>query len=193
MCVWSTGGQTWSLNSLTAAGKKDLRYLSFTHLGWRSLSLKELLSALIVSCMGWEILSIIDDSFVIIFLSPTTCTESRGEPKTELAFLISVSSLFLSIVDILLLQQTTAEKMADATTVSKKVLRSAPCTPEFPQQVESALTFPVKCMGVMSPVQFFVQVNTQVLKSPLSLCPFPGCSPVSGGLDCACRNPLPGP
>jgi len=63
----------------------------------------------------------------------------------------------------------------------------------FPQQVESALTFPVKCMGVMSPVQFFVQVNTQVLKSPLSLCPFPGCSPVSGGLDCACRNPLPGP
>ena len=83
-----------------------------------------------VSCLGWEILFIIDDSFVIILLSPTTCTESRGEPKTEMAFLISLSSLFLSVVEMLLLQQTTAEKMADATTVSKKVLRSAPCTPK---------------------------------------------------------------
>ena len=104
--------------------------------------------------MGWEILSIIDDSF------PTTCTESRGEPKTELAFLISLSSFFLSVVEMLLLQQTTAEKMADATTVKEgpeeRSLHSK--GPEFPQQVESALTFPVKCMDVMSPVQFFVQV-----------------------------------
>jgi len=54
------------------------------------LSLKELLSALMVSCMGWETLSNVEDSSVIILLSPTTCTESRGQPETELAILIRI-------------------------------------------------------------------------------------------------------
>ena len=43
--------QCW-LYSLTAAGRKDLRYLSFTHLGCISLLLKELPSAVKVTCGG---------------------------------------------------------------------------------------------------------------------------------------------
>ena len=42
------------LYSLTAAGRKDLWYLSFTHLGCVSLLLKELPSAVIVTCRGWD-------------------------------------------------------------------------------------------------------------------------------------------
>ncbi|KAI3364567.1 hypothetical protein L3Q82_010840 [Scortum barcoo] len=41
--------------SLTAAGRKDLRYLSFTQRGWSSRSLKELPRAVSVSCRGWEV------------------------------------------------------------------------------------------------------------------------------------------
>ena len=66
-----------------------------------------LLSAVTVSCMGWEPFSIIDDSFAIILLSPTTCTESTGQLRTELALFISLSSLFLSAMEMLLLQHTT--------------------------------------------------------------------------------------
>ena len=62
---------------------------------------------------------------------PPPALSPGGELRTELAFLISLSSLFLSVVEMLLLQQTTAEKMADAKTVSKKVLRSAPYTPKL--------------------------------------------------------------
>ena len=53
--------QCW-LCSLTAAGRKDLRYLSFTHLGCISLLLKELPSAEIVSCRGWDSCTSSDDS-----------------------------------------------------------------------------------------------------------------------------------
>ena len=52
-----TGEVYWEqcrLYSLTAAAGKDLRYLSFTHFGCISLSLKELQRAMIVSCRGWE-------------------------------------------------------------------------------------------------------------------------------------------
>jgi len=69
---------------------------------WSNLLLKELSRAFTVSCMGWESFSIMDDSLAIILLPPTTCTEPRGHPRTELAFLISLSSLFLSAVEMLL-------------------------------------------------------------------------------------------
>ena len=91
------------MNSLTA-GRKELRYLSFTHFGCISLLLKELPSAEIVSCRGWDSCISSDDSLSIILLSPTTCTESRGHPRMELAFLMS---LILSTAEMLLLQQTT--------------------------------------------------------------------------------------
>ena len=80
--------------------------------------------------MGWEELAIREDSLATILLSPTTSTVSSGHPSTLLAFLISLLSLFLSAVEMLLPQQATPKKMADATTESKKVLRSAPCTPK---------------------------------------------------------------
>ena len=84
--------QYW-LYSLTAAERKDLRYLSFTHLGCISLSLKELPSAEIVSCRGWDFCCSSDDSY--------------SHPRMELAFLISLSSLLLSAAKVLMLQQTT--------------------------------------------------------------------------------------
>lgn len=87
------------------------------------VSLNELSSA--VSCMGWERLSNMDDSLTIILLSPNTCTVSRGASRTQAAFLLSLSNLFLSVIDMLLLQQTTPEEMVDATKVLKKVLGSA--------------------------------------------------------------------
>ena len=122
--------QCW-LYSLTAAGRKDLRYLSFTHLGCISLSLKELPSAVKVSCRGWNFCTSSDVSLSIILLSPTTCTGSRGDPRMELAFFISLSSLFLSAAQTLLLQKTTLQQMADATTESQKEVRSGPCTPKY--------------------------------------------------------------
>lgn len=95
------------LYSLIAAGRKDLLYRSFRHLGCNSLSLKELLNEVTVSYRGWEAFCSNDDSFATILLSPTSYTVSRGIPRTELAFLISLSSLFLSAVEMLLPQQTT--------------------------------------------------------------------------------------
>ena len=60
----------------------------------------------------------------IILLCPTTSTGSSGYPRTELALLISRSSLFLLAVEMMLPQQTIPKKMADATTESYKVFRS---------------------------------------------------------------------
>ena len=55
--------------------------------------------------------------------------------------------------------------MADATTVSYKVIRSAKDSkgPELPQQMESALNVLLCNCKVISPVQFIVLVNPQVL------------------------------
>ena len=86
--------QCW-LYSLTAAGRKNLPYLSFSHSGCISLLLKELPSAEIVSCRWWDSCTSSDDSLSIILLSPTTYTESTGHPRMELAFLISLSILLL--------------------------------------------------------------------------------------------------
>ncbi|XP_065325579.1 protein mono-ADP-ribosyltransferase PARP12-like [Pelmatolapia mariae] len=71
------------------------------------LPLKELLSAVRVSCMGWEMFSNRNDSLATILLSLTTSTGSRGHPRTELALRISLFSLFLSPAEMVLPQQTT--------------------------------------------------------------------------------------
>jgi len=49
-----------------AAGRKGLWYLFLRHQGWISRWLKELCRAARVSCMGWEMLFIRDESFAII-------------------------------------------------------------------------------------------------------------------------------
>ncbi|KAL4008856.1 hypothetical protein ACER0C_002708 [Sarotherodon galilaeus] len=66
---------------------------------WVPQPLKELLSAVRVSCMGWEMLSIRDDSLATILLSLTTSTGSRGHPRTEMSLRISLFSLFLSLAE----------------------------------------------------------------------------------------------
>ncbi|KAI3375852.1 hypothetical protein L3Q82_004126 [Scortum barcoo] len=60
-----------------------------------SRSLKELPRAVRVSCRGWDVLFNRDDSLAIILPFPTTSTESRGHPRTELALLTSLSILLL--------------------------------------------------------------------------------------------------
>ena len=90
---------------------------------WGVISLP---SAVTVTCKGRDSCTSSNDSLSIILLSPTTWTGSRGYPRTELAFLMSLSSLLLSAAEMLLLH--TAEKMADAPTESLKEVRSAPCT-----------------------------------------------------------------
>ena len=87
------------------AGRKDLRYLSFTHLGCIGLLLKELPGAEIVACRERDSLTSSDDSWSIILLSATTCTGSRGHPRKELTFLISLSSLLLSAAEMQLLHR----------------------------------------------------------------------------------------
>ncbi|TWW74579.1 hypothetical protein D4764_14G0005820 [Takifugu flavidus] len=73
--------------------------------GWSSHSLKELPSAVRVSCRGWDVLFNMDDSLAINLPFPTTSTESRGHPRTELALLTSLSILQLSLSGMLLDQQ----------------------------------------------------------------------------------------
>ena len=102
----------------------------------------------------------------IILLSPTTCTESRGHPRVELAFLISLWSLLLSTVEMLLAlsdysiengwcHHRFVEICQDWLLHSKG--------PDPHQQIQSALTFLVCSYSVISPIQFIVQVNYQVL------------------------------
>ena len=74
------------------------------------LLLKQLPSAVIVTCRGWDSCTSSDDSLSIILLSPTTCTGSRGQQRMELAFLTSLSNLLLPAAEMLLLQQTTPKK-----------------------------------------------------------------------------------
>ncbi|MEQ2310190.1 hypothetical protein AMECASPLE_006287 [Ameca splendens] len=40
--------------------------------------------------------------FLLVFLPPTTCSMSWGQPRTKLAFLMSSSNCFLSVVGMLL-------------------------------------------------------------------------------------------
>ncbi|KAK5603341.1 hypothetical protein CRENBAI_009662 [Crenichthys baileyi] len=65
------------------------------HKGCCSLSLKELSSSAAASCIGWETLSNSHAIFARVILSPTTCTGSRGYPRTELTFLMSLTNHFL--------------------------------------------------------------------------------------------------
>ncbi|KAK7883797.1 hypothetical protein WMY93_026920 [Mugilogobius chulae] len=92
-------------------------------------------------------------------------TESRGQPRTELDFLMTLSSFFLSLSEMLLLQQTTRTGWQMPPQSRRRSSGVAPHSkrPESSQKVEPALAFPVQCISVVSPVQFIVQMNTQVL------------------------------
>ncbi|CAB1450387.1 unnamed protein product [Pleuronectes platessa] len=61
--------QNWWYSPTAAAGRNDLRYLTFRH--------RELPSAVVVSCRGWDWLSII----IILLLCPTTSTGSMGKSQ----------------------------------------------------------------------------------------------------------------
>ncbi|MEQ2267951.1 hypothetical protein XENORESO_012854 [Xenotaenia resolanae] len=92
--------------------------------------------------MGWAILSNSDVIFTRVFLSCTTCTGYIMAQSCPFCFLPAVGDRL-------------------------QVFRSTPCTPkrsQSPQQVDSALTLPVKNISVVAPVQFIVKVNTRVLK-----------------------------
>lgn len=57
--------------------------------------LKELPSAVSVSCSRWDVLYNRDDSLAFILLLPTASSESMGHPRIELALLSSQSIFFL--------------------------------------------------------------------------------------------------
>ena len=77
-----------------------LGYLSFRYLRWIRLSLKELPSAVMVSCRGRDWLSIREDSFALTLLCPTTPSGSRGCPRTEPDLRASTSALVFPVVDL---------------------------------------------------------------------------------------------
>lgn len=113
--------------------------------------------------MVWELLSITYDSLAIL-LSPTTCTVSRGTSQDRAGLLQQVSVLILSVAVMLLPQQTTPKRRADATTVSIKVLSSPRCTPKELNGSESRAysdpSYRVTACSVSSPV--VIEVSTQV-------------------------------
>ncbi|TWW75139.1 Gamma-aminobutyric acid receptor subunit alpha-6 GABA(A) receptor subunit alpha-6 [Takifugu flavidus] len=100
----------------------------------------------------------IDDSLAIILPFPTTSTESRGHPRTELALLTSLSILLMSLSMMLLDQQTIPQKMADQTTVieSPQEWSLHFKRPQPPEQEQSAIALLDKGVCVVSPVQVIV-------------------------------------
>lgn len=86
------------LKSLIADRKKAVWRRSFLQ---RAVNvwLKELLSALTVSCRGWwwRGWSTMDSSSPNILFSPTKVTYSRGHPRMHLCTSFSILSLFLSV------------------------------------------------------------------------------------------------
>lgn len=99
-----------------SAGWKDLQYWSFTHRGSSSLTLKKLLSAVRVSCMGWD-----------VFSYHATChlLPPLGQEGITLALLVYLFQFFLSPVEILLPQQTNT--ITDSCW-NHRVFRSFSCT-----------------------------------------------------------------
>ncbi len=88
------------LYSLMATGRKDLLWCSVVHLGGLSLLLKVIWYDSIVTCRGWEALSIILSSFLSILLSDTFTKDSSSTLRTEPAFLMSLLS-YLSLLSCL--------------------------------------------------------------------------------------------
>lgn len=82
--------------SLVSQAARNHEFFSWIRPGWGSLSPKEPSSAVRASCMGWEFLSIMDDSLAIIFLSHTTSTVSKGASHARSACQVS-SSLLLPL------------------------------------------------------------------------------------------------
>lgn len=99
-----------------SAGWKDLQYCSFTHRGSSRLTLKKLLSAVRVSCMGWD-----------VFSYHATChlLPPLGQEGITLALLVYLFQFFLSPVEILLPQQTST--ITDSCW-NHRVFRSFSCT-----------------------------------------------------------------
>lgn len=87
---------------MQADGSRDKRHPS--HHGWNSLSLKVLVRALRVSYRGWGVLFLMADNLVLILLSPTSSVGVKQHSRTEIAFLMSVSSFSLSPAMMLLPQ-----------------------------------------------------------------------------------------
>jgi len=71
-----------------------------------TLGVKGLVSDLRLSFRGWSLFILGDENFVLILLTLSTSTMSRGHPRTDLAFLITLYSFFLSAIEMLLPQQT---------------------------------------------------------------------------------------
>lgn len=91
-----------------SAGWKDLPYCLFTHRGSSSLTLKKLLSAVRVSCMGWD-----------VFSYHATChlLPPLGQEGITLALLVYLFQFFLP-PDTAAPNRTTPLQMAVGTTES---------------------------------------------------------------------------
>lgn len=115
---------------------------------------------------------------------------SRGPPRTRLALLTSLSSVFLSVVEMLL--PSRPFHSARCPCCVEEGAQECPLHSKWPlslHKLESAVAFLLKCLSAVWPVQFIVEVNTQVFMSPLSQRPFPGCWQGSEGGVCAWGNP----
>ena len=80
-----------------ARGRKDLLSLSVEQFSESSLPLSKLHCPTTSSCSGRLLLSVMESSLERVLLSATDTTESCSAPMTELAFLINLSSLCVSL------------------------------------------------------------------------------------------------
>uniref|UniRef100_A0A3P9DAA0 Ig-like domain-containing protein n=1 Tax=Maylandia zebra TaxID=106582 RepID=A0A3P9DAA0_9CICH len=96
------------LNSLMACGTKEFLSLLVLVFGRSNLSLNRLFWLLMAVCRGCPALSIMSISFFNVLFSATVTRVSSFMPTTELALLISFSSLDESLFAVLLPQHTTA-------------------------------------------------------------------------------------
>ncbi|TWW54865.1 hypothetical protein D4764_0016330, partial [Takifugu flavidus] len=130
--------------------------LQFPPRGWSSRSLKELPSAVRVSCRGWDVLFNMDDSLAIILPFPTTSTKSRGHPRTELALLDSLSILFYAAgpSDYPIKDGRSHHRVIESP--QEWSLHSK--RPQPPEQEQSAIALLDKGVCVVCPVQIHYQL-----------------------------------
>ncbi|MEQ2294024.1 hypothetical protein AMECASPLE_039598 [Ameca splendens] len=93
---------------------------------------------------------------------------SRGVPRTEPAFFISLLSFCKSLALMLLPQQMMEKKSDSPQQIIEDLQHLAANTegPRPPKQVQSALSLLLDGFTVASPLQSVVQVNTEVFKLP---------------------------
>ncbi|KAK5620253.1 hypothetical protein CRENBAI_026550 [Crenichthys baileyi] len=89
---------------------------------------------------------------------------SRGVPRTEPAFFISLLSFFTSLTLMLLCHQVMAEEITLSTTLIEDMQHLAANTerPKPPQKVQSALSLLVDGFAAASSLQSVVQVNDEI-------------------------------